>query len=184
MFVQHITYFAEMLPTVNELVLFKYMDRGEKKKLEIINGASHKWKDIASLICDNPNMTNKLEQEYRGNPNECLRQTFINYFISKKPQGYTQDWNGVIELLEDVGLQTLSENVKDAVSSLQSGGQQSQYHEVRIFTLLGATIATQKYMHDCTIENSLSCKIILCAGQSYHGRCLPCWFTAEIRRSL
>ena len=133
-----------MLPSVNELVLFKYMDRGEKKKLEIINGASHKWKDIASLICDNPNMTNKLEQEYRGNPNECLRQTFINYFISKKPQGYTQDWNGVIELLEDVGLQTLSGNVKDAIGSLESGGQQSQHHEVSMFTLLGAT---QKYMY-------------------------------------
>ena len=114
-----------MLPTINELVVFK-------------------WKDITSLICDNPNMTNKLEQEYCGNPSECLRQTFINYFISKKPQGYTQDWNGVIELLEDVGLQTLSGNVKDAVSSLESGGQQSQHYEVSMFTLLGAT---QKYMH-------------------------------------
>ena len=94
MFVQNIAYYAEMLPTTNELVLFKYTDRGEKKKVEIINGASHKWKEITSLICNIPNMTNKLEQEYRGNPNECLRQTFINYFISKKPRVYPElEWN-------------------------------------------------------------------------------------------
>ena len=124
MFVHNITYYAVMLPTINELVVFKYMDRGEKKKLEIISRASHKWKDIASLICSDANTTSKLEDKYRGDPNECLRQTFINYFIDKKPQGaYTQDWNGVIELLEDVGLQTLAGNVRYAVKSV---GQQQE----------------------------------------------------------
>ena len=112
-----------MLPTINELVLFKYTERGERKKVEIISRASHKWKDIASLICSDANTTSKLEDKYRGDPNECLRQTFINYFIDKKPQGYTQDWNGVIELLDDVGLQTIAGDVRYAV---KSGGQHQE----------------------------------------------------------
>jgi hypothetical protein len=58
-----------------------------------------------------------LEDKHRGDPNEYLRQTFIDHFIIKKPQGYTQDWNGLIELLDDVGLETLAENVKGALAT-------------------------------------------------------------------
>ena len=96
--------------------LFKYTDKGEKKKLEIIKGAGHKWKDIASLICDGANIVSKLEEKHRGDVNECLKQVFTDYFVSKKPQDYSHDWNGVIEVLEDVELQTLAESVKNAVS--------------------------------------------------------------------
>ena len=86
------------------------------QKIRIISEASHKWKDIANLICGDVNITSVLEQKCHGDPNECLKQTLINYFISKKPQGYTQDWNGLIELLDDVDLETLAEKVKHALS--------------------------------------------------------------------
>ena len=91
------------------------MDKGKKKKLRIISEARHKWKNIANLICGDINVTTVLEQKYRGDPEECLKQTFINYFISKKPQRYTQDWNGLIELLDDVDLETLADNIKQAL---------------------------------------------------------------------
>ena len=104
------------LPTLDELLILKYTDKGKKQKLRIINEARHKWRDIANLICGDANITAVLEQTYRGEPSECLKQTFINYFISKKPRGYTQDWNGLIELLDDVDLETLAEKVKDALS--------------------------------------------------------------------
>jgi hypothetical protein len=99
-------------------MVLKYTDKGKKERLRIINGASHKWKDIASLICgDDTNVTTKLEDKHRGDSNECLRQTFIGYFIGKKPQRYTQDWNGLIELLADVDLETLAENVEHALAT-------------------------------------------------------------------
>ena len=60
-------------------------------------------------------MLTVLEQKYSNDPEECLRQTLIENFINKKPKKYTQDWNGLIELLEDVDLETLAEKVKDAV---------------------------------------------------------------------
>jgi hypothetical protein len=96
-------------------MILKYTDKEKKHKLRIINDASHKWKDIASIICGDVNVTTKLEDKLRGDSNECLRQTFIGYFIGKKPQKHTQDWNGLIELLDDVGLETLAENVKHAL---------------------------------------------------------------------
>ena len=108
--------FADKLPTLKELTILKYTEKGEKRKFSIIEGASHKWKNIASVICDNSNKLSVLEQQYQGKPDECLRQIFINDFLNKKPQDYSQDWSGLIELLDDVGLETLAENVKQALS--------------------------------------------------------------------
>ena len=105
------------MPTLDELLILKYKDKGEKRKLRIITDASHKWKNITNLICgDSINVTNILEQKFRGDPEECLKQALVDNFISKKPRGYSQDWNGLIELLDDVDLETLAENVKYALS--------------------------------------------------------------------
>jgi predicted HAD superfamily hydrolase len=106
---------TDELPTLEELKILKYTDEGKKHKVRIISEASHKWMDIADLICGDANAMTTLEQKRRGDPKECLRQTFIDYFINKKPQGYTQDWNGLIELLDDIELETLAENVKHAL---------------------------------------------------------------------
>ena len=103
-------------PTLDELLILKYTDKAEKKKLRIISKACHVWKDIATLICNDSNMTTVLEQKCRGDPKECLKQTFNDNFINKKPQKYSQDWNGLIELLDDVDLEKLAEDVKHALS--------------------------------------------------------------------
>ena len=106
---------ADELPTLDELVILKYTDEGTRHKVRIINEASHKWKDIANLICNDVNVTIKLEEKFRGDSNESLKRTLIDYFINKKPQRYNQNWNGLIELLEDVDLETLAEKVKHAL---------------------------------------------------------------------
>ena len=107
---------TDELPRLDELSVLKYMDKGKRQKIRIVSEASHKWKTIASLICDDANKTTVLEQKYSNDPEECLRQILIENFINKKPKKYTQDWNGLIELLDDVDLETLAKKVKDAVS--------------------------------------------------------------------
>jgi hypothetical protein len=108
---------TDQLPTLKELIILKYKDKGEKKKIQIIKDASHKWKDITCLICgDSTNTTDILEQKCHSDPNECLKQSFIDNFISKKPQDYSQNWSGLVELLDDVGLETLADEVKHALS--------------------------------------------------------------------
>ena len=97
------------------LLILKYTDKGEKKKVRIIDKASHKWKDIASLLSDDANITSVLEQTHHGDPSECLKEAFTKYFINKKSKRYSQDWDGVIDLLDDVGLEALAEEVKYAL---------------------------------------------------------------------
>ena len=107
--------YIDELPTLDELLILKYTDEGMRYKVRIINEASHKWKDIANLICGDANVTITLEDKCHGDPIECLKRTFIDYFINKKPRRYTQNWNGLIELLDDVDLETLADKVKHAL---------------------------------------------------------------------
>ena len=96
--------------------MLKYKEKGQEKKLRIIKEASCKWKDIASLICENPNKVRVLEDEHRGRHEDCLRQTLVEDFINKKPAEYSQDWSSLIELLYNVYLEALAEKVKSALS--------------------------------------------------------------------
>ena len=98
-------------------MMLKYTVKGTEKKVRIIKEASHKWKDIASLICDSPNKVNVLEDEHRGKHDQCLQQTLVDDFINKKPVDYSHDWNGLIELLDNVDLETLADEVKNALLS-------------------------------------------------------------------
>ena len=107
--------YTDELPTLDELLILKYTDEEKQHKLRIIKEASHKWKDIANLICGDVNVTITLEDKFRGDSTECLKRTFIDYFINKKPQRHTQNWKGLIELLDDVDLETLAEKVKHAL---------------------------------------------------------------------
>ena len=115
----HVIYaiWADKVPTLYELMILKYKDEGVAKKIRIIRTASHKWKCIASLICDEAHQTNILEQKCQNDPEECLRQVLIHNFIDKKPEHYSQDWNGLIELLDDVGLETIAKEVEHALKS-------------------------------------------------------------------
>ena len=107
----------DQLPTLEELLVLKYTNNGEQKKLRIVNEACHKWRDIANLICSDANIVRVLEQTYHDNPSECLKRIFIDYFINKEPRGYSQDWNGVLELLDDIELKTLAKNVTSALNN-------------------------------------------------------------------
>jgi hypothetical protein len=120
------------LPTLDKLLIFKYTSKGVRKKLEIIDSACHKWKDIASLICSDANILTVLEMKYPRDPKECLRQVFIHNFIEGKPQRYSQDWNGLIELLDDIELEKLAEELRYVIS-LESGGE---HHEVSIHSTI------------------------------------------------
>ena len=98
-------------------MILKYTTKGEKKKIRIIKEACHVWRDIASLISDDTHQISVLEEQHQSDPKECLRQVFIHNFIDKKPHKYSQDWNGLIELLDDVGLETIAKEVENALKS-------------------------------------------------------------------
>ena len=88
--------------------------------LNIINQLSHKWRDIATLISKDTNKADILSVRFNNDPSPCLRQLFLDCFINNKPDGgrYSQDWKGVIELIEDVQEETLAEKVKKMVANI------------------------------------------------------------------
>ena len=102
----------------SQLTLLKYKDKDQtSQRVRIIESAKHKWKDITSLICKDANKIPTLEKKYCNDPGECCRQVFMDCFINSKPEGYSHDWNGLIELLIDVDLNLLAEQVQVAISS-------------------------------------------------------------------
>ena len=110
---------ADTVPTLSELMILKYTDEGVEKKIRIISQASHQWKDITSLICSDTNKTSTLEKQCQNDPNECLRQVFIHNFINMKPLNYPQTWKGLIELLDDINLKTVSKELEHALSCIE-----------------------------------------------------------------
>ena len=102
---------------ISDLQLLKYKGKdGKVQRLSVIDGASHKWKKITDLISADPNKADTLWQQCSSKPSECLRQVFIDCFINNKPANdYSQDWMGIVELLEDVQEEQLATKVKDMV---------------------------------------------------------------------
>ena len=103
------------MPTLRKLIILEYTEKEEEKEVRIIKEASHKWKDIVSLISNDPNRVRTLELEQQGKPYDCLRQALIDDFINMKPEDYSHDWRGLIKLLNNVDLKTLAEKVKHAL---------------------------------------------------------------------
>lgn len=79
-------------------------------KLPIIKHASFKWKDIAKLIGCGTQMMKALEEQCKDQE-DCLQQALIKNFIQCKPKHYSQDWSGLAELLNDVGLTSLAKRI-------------------------------------------------------------------------
>jgi hypothetical protein len=102
------------IPTLSDLEVLKYRKGDQMIRLRIISRASHKWRTIASLISRDTNKADNLEQRYT-NSIDCLRQIFRDDFISKKPAKYSQDWEGLIEVLYDVEEDNLAEEIKHVI---------------------------------------------------------------------
>lgn len=101
--------------------MLKYKNSsGNDHRLTIIDRACHKWREIAALISSNPNKAACLEMQYGNEPSCCLRQLFIECFITNKPAGnYSQDWKGIIELLNDVKEEELAKEIEKTVVTCQ-----------------------------------------------------------------
>ena len=72
---------------------------------------------IADRLSDDQNKATSLSLWFNGNPENCLRQLFVDCFINEKPaNNYTQDWDGIVQLLVDVELQHVAEKVKNMIA--------------------------------------------------------------------
>ena len=107
---------------MRQLTMLEYTKNGEKKTINIISRAAHAWTKVADLITDDLHVVDNLREEYRGKNEEAFKQLLKDYFIGEKPAfgGYTQDWNGLVKLLNDVRQGTLASDVEEAIKSQSS----------------------------------------------------------------
>ena len=87
------------------------------KTVKIINSVSHRWRQITSLLSDDKNKAENLSLKFNNNLQQCLEQLFKDCFINNKPavDRYSQDWDGRIELLEDIDEAAIAEKVREMV---------------------------------------------------------------------
>lgn len=103
-------------PDIGQLSLLKYKKGSEKITVKIIHKASHKWQEIAKALApSDTNLVSNLSGKFRDNQEECLSAVFVENFLNNKPKNYNNDWDGLIELLDDVDLSELSKDVKKVV---------------------------------------------------------------------
>ena len=79
-------YAIDERPTLDELLILKYTDKGEKKRIRIIREACHMWKDIATFICHDRNIIRVLEQKHHGDPQRVLDTNICRQFHQQKTQ--------------------------------------------------------------------------------------------------
>ena len=84
-------------------------------RTRIIDSVCHKWKTIATLLSKDKNTVEVLGQRYSNDLSQCVRQVFQDCFIANKPAfgRYSQDWNGIIELLKDIEEEVLAEEMME-----------------------------------------------------------------------
>ena len=100
---------------IGQLSLLKYTKDGKKIRLNIIKEASIKWKDIAEQLAPNDANLVGLLTGHHQMYEDRLRTVLVENFLNNKPDNYTNDWDGLIELLEDVYLNELADKVREAV---------------------------------------------------------------------
>ena len=91
-----------------------FVSNGQTVSIDIISKASHKWTKIADFITTEHNVVDNLRDEFRGKNEEAFRKLMVEHFIEKKPHRYSQDWKGLIDLLDDAGLGSLASDIDKA----------------------------------------------------------------------
>ena len=104
-------------PNIDDFNVIKYKGKdGSKKLLHILSRGSNVWKGIAGqLFPDEPNLVNSLGQKYLNDPTECLRELLQDFLSKRLPDKYSRDWNGLVELFDDLKEVALAEEIKEAV---------------------------------------------------------------------
>ena len=100
---------------IGQLSLLKYTKDGKKIRLNIINEASIKWKEITEQLAPKDANLVGLLTGHHQKYEDRLRTVLVENFLNNKPDNYTNDWDGLIELLEDVYLNELADKVREAV---------------------------------------------------------------------
>ena len=112
---------AVQCPTVSNLTLLTWTDQsGQRKKLQIIEEMSNEWKRVGRLLGLSMSTISHFEDLHPNGNVRCCELVF-NKWINNNgyPPNYYYNWDGVCELLADMGHHQSAEDLSDALESHQ-----------------------------------------------------------------
>ena len=102
------------------LSLLEYVDAGETKKLKIYDQIAPKWRKVGEILglenCELDSIQHDREDD-RGKATAVLQKWMENANNLARPDKYPMTWNGLVTLLKDCDLGTLSKTVDKALNT-------------------------------------------------------------------
>ena len=75
---------------------------------------SVKWKKFGLLLDLKPNVLDGWDSHYRGKAEDCWVQV-MQHWMDGGSKGYPATWQGLYDLVEDVGYPAVAKELKEAV---------------------------------------------------------------------
>ena len=89
-------------------------------RLKIAEAIAPNWRDVAKLTGLNHAQITSIENPGSGKtPGQCLDEVLMMWKNSSESD-YPYNWNGLLDLLQDVECSVLAEDLKEALSSQQN----------------------------------------------------------------
>ena len=103
----------------DSVIILKYTDKdGSKQKVPIIDRANHMWWHFACLLSNDRSLDDKLEKKVSlqwRSTSVSFPDIFMSHFINRKPEHCSNDWHGLLQLLNKVDLPELARAVRNAI---------------------------------------------------------------------
>ena len=107
----------------NLRLLSWHNNSGERITFSVIECVLHKWKDIGILLGFNYSALESIEKEKNQVAKECLFKIFdewTKFSMQQTNDQYSPTWNGLVNLLQDIGDSQLADNLVDILRNVEN----------------------------------------------------------------
>ena len=110
-----ITYYAALPLKMKHLCLIKWKDsKGEIQRYKLTNKVSTEWRRFGRQLSIEENMLEGWHKETLANAERCWEKV-MQEWLEQGHAEYPTTWEGLYEMLEDVGYEGVALSLKDAV---------------------------------------------------------------------
>lgn len=111
------------LNLANLRLLSWHNNSGERITFSVVERVLHKWKDIGILLGFNYSVLESIEKEKNQVAKECLFKIFdewTKFSMQQTNDQYSPTWNGLVNLLQDIGDSQLADNLVDILRNVEN----------------------------------------------------------------
>ena len=91
------------------------MEEGRQCKFALVNSVSANWKKFGRLLDLESNVLNGWDSQHRGTAEDCWDEVMQHWRKGGGVKVYPPTWQGLYDLVEDVGYPAVAKELKKAV---------------------------------------------------------------------